>query len=177
MTKREIALLFVSIVLGVCLAVSVILGLTGFYSSVAYLNSPSDLVVGQTVSIPVKPNQASVLSFTFDGAYIPNENIPQVVQISATDLNADVRVRVKAQVFGLESDANFSFITPSHFTLQEDGYYYYDQILKGGNKITFCTHLITPLESHFYSGEKYVISIVVETLESKYDQNIWKMTN
>lgn len=173
MTKREVTLLFVSIVLSVCLVVSVILGLTGFYSSVTYLNSPSDLIVGETVSVPVKANQASVMSFTFDGAYIPNENIPQVVQISATELNADVRVRVKAQIFGLEGNDNFQFVTTSHFEQHEDGYYYYDGVLKGGNKITFCTYLITPLNSSFHSGEKYVLSVVVETLETKYDQNIW----
>ncbi len=173
MKKKDIAWFFAVIVLSALLAVSIILGVTGYFSSVTFLKSAADLKVGDTVQISVLPNQANVASYSFDGAYFPNELIPQVVQIDAKNLNADVFVRVKAKVFG-EDGVEFGFVTPEHFEKAEDGYYYFDDVLTGGSKITFCTYLITPEENKFVSNAKYILSFIVETLESKYDINIWK---
>lgn len=172
MKKKDIAWLFSVIVLSVLLIVCIILGTTGFFSSVTYLRSASDLKVGETVNIAVMPNQSNVLSYTFDGGFFPDELIPQIVQISGEVLDSDVWVRVKAKVFG-ESETNFDFVTSEHFEKSEDGYYYFDDVLHGGNKITFCTYITTPKDNQFVSGEKYVLSIIVETLETKYDKTIW----
>ena len=65
-------------------------------------------------------------------------------------------------------------VPTEHFEKENDGYYYYDEVLKGGNKITFCNYIFIPKEINLRSGEKYIISFVVETLESKYDIGIWK---
>lgn len=172
MTKRETALIFSVVILCILLVTSVILGVTGYFSSASYLSSNSELVVGDNVTIGVKPNETSVISMTFDGSYLPDENIPQVIQISSQDLNSDLKVRVKAQVFGTNS--NFEFITTSHFQQEEDGYYYFDEDLKGGNKITFCNYVKTPKDNNFVSNEKYILTIVVETIESQFGQTIWK---
>lgn len=167
--------IFAVIVLSFLFVLSLILGATGYYFSISYINSNSNLTVGDSFSIGVNPNQSSIASFTFDGAFLPGETIPQVIQINAQDLNADVRVRVKAEVFGENEESYFDFVTSEHFEKAEDGYYYFDDVLRGGNKITFCTYLIVPENSSFVSKEKYIITFVVETLETKYDeQNIWK---
>ncbi len=172
MTKKDIAWPFAVIVLSVLLVTSVILGVTGYFSSVTYLNSKSDLVVGENISIGVLPNQTSVVSLTFDGSYLQNQSIPQVIQINAQDLNTDINVRVKAKIFGEIGD--FKFVTTSHFEEKEDGYFYFDDVLKGGNKITFCNYLITP-EGDYVDGEKYILSIIVETIESKYSSEVWNL--
>ncbi len=172
MNKKDFAWLFACIVLVVLLIISVILGLTGFYSSVTYLKSSTDLTVGDTVVVKVEENQASVVSFTVDGSYLPGESIPQVVQICAQNLDDEIYVRVKAEVFGLEG-GEFDFTTTSHFQKAEDGYYYFDEVLSGGNKITFCTNIITPQDGSFVSEEKYILSIVVETVDADYVENIW----
>lgn len=174
MTKKDVAWLFACIVLGALLAVSLALGLTGFFSSATYLYTDTDLKVGDTINIAVKPNQAAVAALTFDGAYLPNEKIPQTIQINAENLNTDVYVRVKSKVFG-KGENHFDFVASQHFEKAEDGYYYYDQALSGGNKITFCTYLLTPEDGTYVSQEKYVLSVIVETLETKYDKNIWKI--
>lgn len=174
MQKKDVAWLFAVIILGVALIVSIVLGTMGYFSSLTFLNAKSDLVIGDTLSIAVRPNEASVASLTFDGSFLPNENIPQTIQISSEILNADVRVRVKAKIFGAEQEADFDFITTDHFEKAEDGYYYFDDTLHGGNKITFCNYIVTPKETTFYSGEKYVLTIVVETLETKYGETIWE---
>ena len=175
MKKGYIGWLFACIVLSVLLIISIILGMTGFFSSITYLTLNSDLSVGESVVLAVEPNEASVASFTFDGSYLPGENLPMVLQINAANLSTDVRLRVKTVVFGLEETVPFEFITTAHFEKQEDGYYYYDEVLQGGNKITFCNYIIIPEDSNFVSGEKYVLTIVAETLETKFDQNIWKI--
>lgn len=175
MKKSSVAWLFAVIILSILLIISIILGWNGYYFSVSYLNSKSDLVVGDSVSIKVEPNQSNVVSFTFDGAFLPNEIIPQVVQINATDLNYDVAVRVKAKVFGLENETDFDFVTTEHFEKSEDGYYYFDDVLKGGNKITFCNYVVMPESKEFVSKEKYILTFVVETLDSSLEvENIWK---
>lgn len=171
MTKKDVAWLFAVITLALCLVVSIILGVTGFFSSATFMHSSTDLKVGDEVSIAVKPNQASVASFTFDGAFFPGEILPQLVQINAQNLSADLRVRVKAQIFG--ADENFEFVTTSHFQQEQDGYYYFDDVLHGGSKITFCTHLLIPEQSEFSCNEKYILSVIVETLETKFDENVW----
>lgn len=166
--------IFAVVVLSFLFVLSLILGTTGYYFSISYINSNSDLTVGETFSIGVNPNQASVASFTFDGSFLPGELIPQIIQINAQGLNSDVRVRVKAEIFGDKVEQAFDFVTSEHFEKADDGYYYYDDVLYGGNKISFCTYLVVPNDVDFISKEKYIITFVVETLETEYDgQNIW----
>ena len=173
MNKKDVAWTVCCVFLVIALLLSIVLGVMGFYSAVTYLSLDSDLIVGDFVNIPILPNQTNVVSMTFDSSFLPNENIPQTIQISGQNLNSDVKVRVKAQVFGLE-DGTFDFITTEHFVLDDDGYYYYDDTLKGGNKITFCNYVITPKENPHKSGEKYILSIIVENLESKFNvKEIW----
>lgn len=176
MKKQNIGWIFACGTLTFLLIISVILGVTGFFSSLTYLKSNGDLVVGDDVSISVKPNEASVVSFTFDGSYLPDQVIPHIIQINNSSLDSDLRLRVKAKIFGLREDLNLDFVTTSHFEKAEDGYYYFDDTLKGGNKITFSNYIKIPDSHEFASGEKYVLTIVVETLETKYDKNIWKFS-
>lgn len=175
MKKQNVSWLFAVIILSCLLVLSIILGVTGFFFSVSYLNSNSQLVVGDQILISVKPNQSSVVSLTFDGSFLPNETIPQVVQISAEQLDSECKVRVKAEVFGTKKKAVFDFVTSEHFEKADDGYYYFDDVLKGGNKIAFCNFLVVPKEGEFQSQKKYILTFVVETLESSLNvENIWK---
>lgn len=175
MKKSNVAWTFAVVVLSLLLILSVILGMSGYYFSVNYLNSNSDLIVGDTFSIGVDANQSNVVSFTIDGGYLPNEVIPQVIHINGENLNKDVYLRVKAEIFGVPNFAEIDFITTQHFEKLDDGYYYYDEVLKGGNKVTFATYVVIPPEIDLSSDEKYIVSIVVETLESDVDvENIWK---
>lgn len=174
MKKERIGWIFAMLLLISALVVSIFLGVTGYFSSLVYLNSNSDLVVGDQVTIAVKANSAHVASFTFDGSYLPNETIPHTIQIQSMDLEKDVNVRVKALIFGLGEEVPFDFVTTSHFEKEPDGYYYFDEVLNGGNKITFSNYIVIPSQQQFVSGEKYVLTIVVETVETEYMESIWK---
>lgn len=171
MTKRDVGWLFACLFLGLALFVSVILGVTGYFSSVAYLKSQTDLTVGDSLVIACEANGTAVMSCTFDGAYLSGERLSQVVQISSLQNDVDLKVRVKSVVSG--NDDNFSFVTSEHFTLDEDGCYYYDDVLASGTKITFCTALVIPSDASFVSGERYVLTFVVEALEEQYAASVW----
>ncbi len=175
MKKENVAWLFTVIVLSILLILSIILGVTGYYSSVNFLHSNSDLQIGDSASVAVRPNETSVISYTFDGSFLPNETLPHVIQISNTNSSSDLRVRVKAVVFGLTRVVPFEFVTTEHFEQAVDGYYYYDELLKSGNKITFSNYITIPADNEFESGEKYILTVIVETLDSKCD-NIWEQT-
>lgn len=173
--KSSVPWLFAVIFLTILLGTSVYLGMIGFFFSANYLSSNTDLKLGQTLNIKAVENQASVLSLTFDGGFLPGEALPQVVQIGAENLNEDMYLRVKAEIFGGDKKQNLDFVTPDHFELKDDGYYYYDDVLRGGNKVTFCTYLVLPKTSEYLSKEKYVLTFVVETLSIDENvQNIWK---
>ena len=104
MNKSNIAWLFAVIALSILLIVSIILGVNGYYFSMSFISAKSDITIGETATIEVLPNQASVLSFTFDGSYLPKEKLPQKVQISAVNSDRDLLIRVKTRVFGDETD-------------------------------------------------------------------------
>lgn len=176
MKKSSVKWLFMVIVLSLLLAISVILGFTGYYFSVSYLNSNSELTVGDSFSIEVKANESNVASFTFDGTFLPNERIPQIIQIKSQNLTEDVYIRVKAVVFGTDEEIELNYETTEHFYKATDGYYYFDDVLKGGSKATFCNFIVLPGKDYFESRQKYVITFVVETLKSGLDiKNIWNI--
>lgn len=174
MDKKDIAWLFAVIFVSVLLIVSIVLGLNGYYYSIAFTNTNAEFKVGDSVVISVKPNQCEVVSFTFDGAFLPNEKIPHVIQIKANKLDSNLKIRVKAQIFGMSEERNFDFITTNHFARGLDGYYYFDDVLQGGSKLTFSNFIVMPEDSDFRSQEKYVLSVIVETLDASLDvDNIW----
>ena len=163
------------VLLSVSLVTSIILGFSGYYFSVAYLKSNCDLSLGNKVLISVNENESSVASFCFDGAYLPNERLEQLVQIVAKNLAENMHVRAKIVVFEDEENVKFVPVLSEHFVDGEDGYFYFDDILNGGSKITFCNSLRFPSENVFQSDKKYVATIVVETLSEGLDvAQIWK---
>ena len=108
--KKSYPYIFTIIILVVLLGISLYLGFSGYLFSVAMNNISSDLTLGETVEVEISPNEASVLSFTLDGSYLPNEKISQVVQIRASDVDKEMRVRVKAEIFARDNLTLIDFV-------------------------------------------------------------------
>ena len=175
MKKANVAWGFAVGILSILLILSIILGFNGYFFSVNYLNSKADITVGDSFSISVNPNQANLVSFIIDGGYLPNEVIPQTIYINAEELNKDCKIRVKSKVFGASNVEEIDFITTQHFEKESDGYYYFDDVLKGGNKITFATYIVIPPKIDLKSEDKYILSIFVEALDADLESEIiWK---
>ncbi len=171
MNKSTIGWLFAVIALSILLVLSVILGTSGYYFSLSFIRSQSDISIGETATIEVHPNQASVLSFTFDGSYLPMEKLPQKIQISAVNSEKDLLVRVKTRVFGDETDQKLQFFTDDRFDFDGE-YYYFKEILGAGGKTLFCEYIQIPAENKLSSKEKYILSIVVETAENTEENQL-----
>lgn len=165
MNKSHIAWLFAVIALSILLVVSIILGINGYYFSMSFMQSKSDISIGETATIEVLPDKASVLSFTFDGAYMPKEKLPQKIQISAKNSDKDLLVRVKSRLFGDETDEKLEFLTDDRFVYDGE-YYYFREVLGFGGRILFCDYIQIPEKNNLSSKEKYILSIVVESVEN-----------
>lgn len=176
MKKSSYAWLFAVIILSVLLILALALGLSGFFFSVSMTTAPTDINLGEVVTIEVMPNQSEVVSFGFDGGYVPNEKLAQIIQIKAKELDTELNLRVKAVVHKTNEVVNLKFDTTENFIEGNDGYYYYNGTLAGGNKVTFCNYIIMPEEAKFLSRERYILSVLVENLETDYDaRTIWNI--
>ena len=176
MKKSTYPWLFSVIILVVLLLVALYLGYSGYFFSISMMNAPTDIQVGDTVQINLSPNETSVVSFTLDGAYLPGERIPQIIQLKADNLEKDLKVRVKAEIFSKNMVTDLDFVTTDFFTKGADNYFYYTDTLAGGNKTTFCSYLVIPEDSELLSKEKYVLSVVVENLDASLNvEQIWNM--
>lgn len=174
MKKSSYPWLFSVIILAVLLIISLILGFTGYFFSLSTIRSSSDLTLGESICINVSPNETSVASFTFDGNYLPGEKLPQVIQIKANNLDKNLKLRVKAEVFSSDKLSKFDFVTTDDFVNKNDGYFYLTGELAGGNKITFSNYVVMPENSVFKSKDKYILSIIVENLDATLPvEDIW----
>ena len=175
MKKSSYPWLFSIIILSVLLVISLILGFTGYFFSLSMMKTSSDLSLGDTVCLNVEPNEASVVSFTFDGNYLPGEVLPQVIQIKANNIDKNLKVRVKSEAYTENGVIQFDFVTTDEFTKGNDGYFYFNSDLAGGNKITFCNSIVMPEKASFVSKEKYILSVIVENLDSSLPvEEIWQ---
>lgn len=176
MKKSTYPWLFSVIILVVLLLVALYLGYSGYFFSISMINTPTDIQVGNTVQINLTPNETSVASFTLDGAYLPGEKISQIIQLKADNLDKDLKIRVKAEIFSKDTVTSIDFVTTDYFTKGTDNYFYYTDTLAGGNKTTFCSYLVIPEDSELISKEKYVLSVIVENLDASFDvDTIWNL--
>lgn len=174
MKKQSLPWLIAVISLSLVLIAVFALGVSGYFFSLPHLHFDTDLNLGESVTISVFPNETSVSSWSFDGAYLPNEKIPQKIQINAEKLTSDVFIRIKSKIFCKEGDAQFEFLTTEKFSLEEDDYYYYDGTILGGDKVTFCEYAKVPQNVKLDSDKKYIVSIIVECLDSTQDiSSLW----
>lgn len=161
--------------LSILLIVSIVLGVTGYFFSVPMSKTNISLVVGDSAEIGVISNETSVFSLQLDGDYLPGEKLPYSLQIKALDLDKNVFVRLKSVVFGGKEPFNVNFSTDDKFTFENDGYYYYDGTIAGGDKVLFSEEIVLPENIVLTSGNKYILSVVVECVDENVDINqIWK---
>lgn len=175
MRKSSYPWFFAVVILSVLLVITFILGYTGYFFSLSFLSSNTDLTLGENVLVSLKANETSVVSFTFDGSILPNEKLEEVIQIKG-DIEKDVKVRVKAEVFYADEKLNLDIVTTDDFVYGDDGYFYLNNILSAGNKVTFSKFIVMPKDAKFDSSKKYILSIIVENLDATFDiDKIWEI--
>ena len=176
MKKATITWIFVATILVVLLVTMTVLGFSGFLFSLSSSSFETDLKVGTELNIGIKPNETSVKSLSFDGSYLSGEKLKQNINISAEKLTENVFVRVKSCV--ANGNEQMLFFANDKFSFEEDGYYYCDDVIMGGDKVSFCEYVIMPHFEKLNTNKKNIFTIVVECLSENEDINkIWKKSN
>lgn len=172
LSKTTYGFIFTIVLLTLALAVVLYLAISGwFYTNTTKLES--DMLIGNTVNIDIKPNEAQVVSFTIPGAYLPGQKLDQFINISNIS-DKDLYVRAKITVFDYGSGEGKMQAGVSEHWTEHDGEYVFDEKLLASNKIAFAS-FVKLLEDKYYDSTKsYVISVVVESLDSDLDRMaIW----
>lgn len=157
--------LFAVIILSVLLAISVYLGVSGWYFS----NDNSrvtDFQLGNNIEIAVNKNSANSVSLNFNGSFLSGEKLKQIVAIKNFEQEGDIYVRAKAFVYSSGNEYRpVSLITTQNWVYNDqDGYYYFKESLPFQNKISLCSQIYLDEDFTLSSSENYIITFLVETL-------------
>lgn len=166
--------LFVCVTLAVLLAVSVYLGVSGWYFKVEN-NLESDIVLGENVQIDISKNEAEGVAFSFSGSYLAGEKLPQNISVKNIDEERGIYLRAKVFVFSENAtDSQVDIIENVNWQRENDGYYYLTQILPTSGKVSLCSYVVIGEESKFDGEKSYIFQVIVEALgEDENVEELW----
>lgn len=173
--KANFGWIFLCVVLVFGIIISIILGFSGIKSSSSLI---PNLKLGDYLQLDVRGNQANALSVNVEGSYLPGEKLKQDLFVKNLEVDNEVYIRGKIYIFSSENnivDVGVELSPNWKYNLQ-DGYYYFNEGLSPQNKITFATNIILDESGRLYSGRKYILTFLVETLDSlQLVNSVWKM--
>lgn len=152
------------------LILSVYLGFNGSFYKRVMIESCLDIKPGESAIIEVSENKAFSKSFVVDGSYLAGQTIPQNIEILSQSQNVFVRAKLlcdEENIFSLSESEKFSY--------ENDGYFYYNDVLNAGEKATLTTEIKILHNANMQNDKKYLLTIVVEILSEDVDVNLlWK---
>lgn len=166
--------LFVCVTLAILLAVSIYLGVSGWYFKVDK-NLESDIVLGENVQIDISKNEAESVAFSFPGNFLAGEKLPQNISVKNIDEEKGLYLRAKVFVFSEDNDfTQVDIIENVNWQREDDGYYYLTEILPTTGKVSLCSYVVIGEESKFDGEKSYIFSVIVESLSQDQDvEGIW----
>ena len=170
--KSTYGFIFAIVVLVIALAVSLYLGLSGwFYSNTSKMSS--DMQLGTTANLTLNGNESQVVSFTISGAYLPGHDLKQYINVT-NESNKPLFVRAKATIFCYDAgECKVELGISEHWTENGD-YYYFDEAVPVSNKISVASYVKLMDDQYFDSQKNYVLTVVVEGLDAELDRTqIW----
>lgn len=173
--KSNFGWLFACVGLVLLLVLSVFLGKSGFLFKTENAFT-TDLVLGQNIECGLNKNQATSVSLNFSGGFLPGERLPQVVAVKNAEDQSLLYLRAKVFVYTSQNQMlEVDVVENSNWVKNEDGYFYYNDLIKPNEKVNFCSHIIVGGENFQpVSWKKYILSFVFETLDNTLDsQTIW----
>ncbi len=173
-TKSNFGWIFTCFALVVLLGIAIYLGVSGWFfkNDISYT---TDLELGKTVTTDIKKNQASAVTLTLDGAYLPGERLPQIISVRNGDGEDNVYLRAKIYIYtGTNITMDMDIVETVNWTYNEnDGYYYLNDTVLPNAKVTLCSHVIMG-DGDFSGHTKYLLTVVFEALSVEEDvETIW----
>lgn len=170
--KQNATWIFVVSILTILLALSIYLGASGWYFA-GKQNYASDFQVGRTIQLEAKINQADAKSLNIEGAFLPDEKLPQTVVIKNYS-NEDLLVRVKAKIETEQETYSLNVgITENWRYNVEDGYYYLKENISKDSNVALCSYITIDKEILLHSTKKYLITFIVEA-SPENSQSLWE---
>lgn len=173
--KSNFAWIFTCIVLSILLGLSLYLGISGWFfkNENAYT---TDLEIGKTIQIDIGKNQANAVSLNLDGSYLEGERLAQIISVKSMEDEQDLYLRAKIFVYTSDNQTKkMDIVETVNWTFDnEDNYFYFNDILNPNNKISLCSYLIVGEGSKLISSKKYIVTVVIESLDKTQDvEKIW----
>ena len=173
--KQNFGWIFTSAFLAILLALSLYLGISGWFfkTDISYT---TDLELGKTVEMGIKKNQANTIALNIEGSLLAEEKLPQIISIKNLDDNENLYLRAKIYIYsGDGRTLKMNLVeTPNWEYDEEDGYYYFTDKLALSDKVALCSHIFIDKDTHLKTYSQYIVSIVVESLDTNQNiENIW----
>lgn len=157
---------FAIIALSLLLVASIILGVTGaFFSGTA--TAGGTITLGNPVTIGITQGGASVTSLTFADNAMPGTIYDQAIAIAQPASTSDSVIRAKLTLNNAGgASVNIEATTAANWTSGEDGYYYYQGVVKAGESHDFITAIKVPTSlTNDDATKTYTVNVVVEAIQ------------
>lgn len=169
LSKSNFGWLFACIGLVLLLALSIYLGVSGFFYRTGG-SYTSDLVLGQNIEAGLHKNEATSLSLNFSGGFLPDERLNQVISVKNAEESANLYLRAKVFIYTSQNQVEeLDVVQNSNWTKNDDGYFYYNSLVNPLEQINFCSHVIVSNNLQVVSWKKYILTVVFETLDQSAD--------
>lgn len=164
---KYIVFLFTSITLSIILMISLYYNYVGgfFFDRI---NSYSN-VFGKDYTIQVNGFGGFSVSMNFDGNIVNGMEYAQKVQANISGSVDSCKLRAKAFISNVDYSENVNIYGYTNWTLENDGYLYFNQVVKGGEKVGICLYVRMPEEKFFDSVKTYIMTILVEAVNPSKD--------
>ena len=172
--KENFGWIFTTCLLAILLGLSIYLGISGWYFKTE-ISYTTDLELGKSVQFGIDKNQSNAISFNLDGSYLAGDRLPQLVSVK--NINEESSLYLRAKIFihsGDNQTLKMNMVETVNWTYQEDGYYYFIDLLTPQNKTALCSYVFIDEDTDLQTNTKYIVTIIVESLDDNQDvSQIW----
>lgn len=171
--KKTYPFILSTIILAIFLVISLVLGFSGHLFSLAKDFKENELTPGDSAVVQLNSNSSSSISYLIDGEFLNYEKIPISIKVrGANDKNVKVRARALVDDKGEERALSLGFT--DDFVAGDDGYYYLKDVLNSQTIIPAVVSVNLEQDLRLRCDEKYIITILFETLDSELDaEMVW----
>jgi len=172
--KENFGWIFTTCALAILLGLSIYLGITGWYFKTEK-SYTTDIELGKTVQFAVEKNQSNAISFNLDGSYLSGDRLPQLISVKNLDNESSVYLRAKIFIYSGDNQIlKMNLIETVNWTYQDDGYYYFNDLLTALNKVALCSYVFIDENTQLQTNTKYIVTVIVESLDESQDiEKIW----
>ncbi len=165
--------IFLCVVLVILLTISIYLGISGWYYKTDF-SYTIDMKLGETKLIDLQKNSASAISFNLEGGFLEEDNLSQIINLINS---SEEKLYIRAKAFICDKNNNSKELGINeniNWTYNDDGYYYFNDLISPNEKINFCSNIFFKKDSNLNTNTKYMVIVLVETLSSNQSiQQIW----